>query len=129
MRSAMYHMCGGVRDVLQFDACSLLRPQALPCNARSLCVQWQAACPTYFSLQADQAQALDVLRDFACSQRSLRQLQAVKGADVIYTDVWASMGQKEEAEARKKKFAGFQVGLVHRATCPSCVVANAIVAG
>ena len=39
------------------------------------------------------------------------------------------MGQKEEAEARKKKFAGFQVGLVYRATCPSCVVANAIVAG
>eukprot|EP00891_Asterochloris_glomerata_P000890 jgi/Astpho2/890/e_gw1.00016.159.1_t len=35
--------------------------------------------------------------------------EAVKGADVIYTDVWASMGQKEEAEARKKKFAGFQV--------------------
>ncbi len=35
--------------------------------------------------------------------------QAVKGADVVYTDVWASMGQKEEAELRKKKFQGFQV--------------------
>ena len=34
---------------------------------------------------------------------------AVKGADVIYTDVWASMGQKEEAEQRKKDFANFQV--------------------
>ncbi len=33
----------------------------------------------------------------------------VSGADVIYTDVWASMGQKEEAEAREKIFADFQV--------------------
>ena len=35
--------------------------------------------------------------------------EAVKDADVIYTDVWASMGQKEEAEKRRKDFAGFQV--------------------
>ena len=34
---------------------------------------------------------------------------AVKNADVIYTDVWASMGQKEEAEKRRKDFSGFQV--------------------
>jgi ornithine carbamoyltransferase len=34
---------------------------------------------------------------------------AVKNADVVYTDVWASMGQKDEAEARKARFAGFQV--------------------
>ena len=34
---------------------------------------------------------------------------AVDGADVIYTDVWASMGQKEEAEEREKIFADYQV--------------------
>jgi len=36
-------------------------------------------------------------------------IAAVKNADIIYTDVWASMGQEKEAEERKKKFLGFQV--------------------
>jgi ornithine carbamoyltransferase len=34
---------------------------------------------------------------------------AVSGADVIYTDVWASMGQEAEAAAREKIFAPYQV--------------------
>lgn len=32
---------------------------------------------------------------------------AAEGADVMYTDVWASMGQEGEAELRKQKFKGF----------------------
>jgi len=35
--------------------------------------------------------------------------RAVKGADVVYTDVWASMGQEAEQEARAKVFEGYQV--------------------
>ena len=35
--------------------------------------------------------------------------EGVRGSDVIYADVWASMGQKEEAELRKKIFEPFQV--------------------
>ena len=34
---------------------------------------------------------------------------AVKGADAIYTDVWASMGQEDEADARARVFAPYQV--------------------
>ena len=36
-------------------------------------------------------------------------VKAVTNADIVYTDVWASMGQEEEAAERKKKFAKYQV--------------------
>ncbi|OEF97816.1 ornithine carbamoyltransferase [Desulfuribacillus alkaliarsenatis] len=36
-------------------------------------------------------------------------VEAVKDADVIYTDVWASMGQEAEQDERVQKFTGFQV--------------------
>ncbi len=35
--------------------------------------------------------------------------EAVAGADALYTDVWASMGQEDEAAARREAFAGFTV--------------------
>ena len=35
--------------------------------------------------------------------------EAAYQADVLYTDVWVSMGQEEEKETRKKAFAGFQI--------------------
>ncbi len=48
--------------------------------------------------------------DFVCTSDIKA---AVAGADVVYTDVWASMGQEAEAEERKKIFAGFQVNEEH----------------
>ncbi len=35
--------------------------------------------------------------------------EAAKGADIIYTDVWASMGQEAEVEKRRLAFSGYQV--------------------
>lgn len=42
---------------------------------------------------------------------------AVADSDVVYTDVWASMGQEAEAEERKKIFAGFQVNEEFMSLC------------
>lgn len=36
-------------------------------------------------------------------------LEAADGADVLYTDVWASMGQESEREERMKVFSGYQI--------------------
>jgi len=35
--------------------------------------------------------------------------EAARGADVVYTDVWTSMGQEAEAESRRQAFSGYQV--------------------
>ncbi len=52
---------------------------------------------------------------------------AVAGADVIYTDVWTSMGQEAERQQREQDFAGFQVNaaLVARAR-PDAVVLHCL---
>lgn len=44
-------------------------------------------------------------------------MEAARGADVLYTDVWVSMGQEEEEAERRRRFAGFCIDrrLVDRA--------------
>ncbi len=51
-------------------------------------------------------------------------LGAAQGASVLYTDVWASMGQEAEAEARRQHFKDFQINeqLMERATDDAIVL-------
>ena len=44
--------------------------------------------------------------------------EAVAGADIVYTDVWVSMGQDDEAEARAGAFAAYRVDEALMARCP-----------
>ena len=54
--------------------------------------------------------------------------EAVKGADVIYTDVWASMGQEDEAEERRRIFRPYQVNqeLVEASGNPNVLVMHCL---
>ena len=49
-------------------------------------------------------------------------IEAVRDADVIYTDVWASMGKEGESTARKRAFASFQVNRKLLAGAPKDVI-------
>ena len=52
---------------------------------------------------------------------------AARGADVLYTDVWTSMGQEEEAERRRKVFAKFQVNAkLLEAAAPDALVMHCL---
>ena len=52
---------------------------------------------------------------------------AVVDADVVVTDVWASMGQEDEREARKKAFAGYCVDAdLMKLTHPGCMVQHCL---
>lgn len=53
--------------------------------------------------------------------------EAVSGADILYTDIWASMGQEAEAEKRRHDFSGFQINeeLIQLAK-PDCLVMHCL---
>lgn len=54
-------------------------------------------------------------------------VEAAKNADVLYTDVWASMGQEDEAAIRRKAFAGYQINdEVMAVTNPECMVLHCL---
>ena len=48
-------------------------------------------------------------------------LQAVAGADAVYTDVWTSMGQEKESKKRLADFQGFQVTPEMMAVAPDAI--------
>ena len=72
--------------------------------ARQFGFKLNIACPEGFdpdqNLLAELGDAVEIIRDIQ---------QAAEGADLISTDVWASMGQEDEQALRVAAFSGFQV--------------------
>ena len=64
------------------------------------------ACPNGYLPDAEIMKWASENGKFTCTESVL---EASKNADVLYTDVWASMGQESEAEERKKIFKGYQI--------------------
>ncbi len=64
------------------------------------------ACPDEYQPDAELMKWASENGEFCCTSDIAA---AVKDADVLYTDVWASMGQEGEAEERKKIFKNFQI--------------------
>jgi ornithine carbamoyltransferase len=48
--------------------------------------------------------------------------EAVRGADFVYTDTWTSMGQEDEAAARRRIFAEYQVNDQLLSTAPNALI-------
>ena len=74
-------------------------------------MHFRIASPEGYELPDDvAARAEEAARSAGGSVERLHEPEkAVAGADVVYTDVWASMGQEREAAERKEYFAGYRV--------------------
>ena len=96
----------GVRVAYVGDGNNVLHSLAAICNRLGMSIV--AATPEGYEpdpAEAERAGGIELVRD---------PREAARGADVLYTDVWTSMGQEEEREARLRAFEGYQIdrGLV-----------------
>ena len=64
------------------------------------------ACPKGYTPDAEIMKWAEASGRFSCTDDVL---EAAKDADVLYTDVWASMGQEDEAAMRREIFKGYQI--------------------
>lgn len=74
-------------------------------------INFRLASPPGYDVSAE---VLNQAKGFAALSGSRLQLtrsphEAAENADVVYTDVWTSMGQETEAEKRRLAFSGYQV--------------------
>ncbi|MBZ5874749.1 ornithine carbamoyltransferase [Chromohalobacter israelensis] len=113
-----YHPCQLLADVMTWTECrgSVKGKTAVWIgDGNNMCHSWinaarqfdfqlRVCCPPGYEPNADIVAAagerVEILHD---------PQQAVQGADLVTTDVWASMGQEEEQARRERDFAGFQV--------------------
>ena len=76
---------------------------SLLCICHKMGLKINAACPKGYE------PSKDILKEASSAAIFNSPSDAVKGADVIYTDVWISMGQEKEYKRRLKAFKKYQV--------------------
>ena len=86
---------------------------SLALGAAKVGVHFVAACPEGYQPQPE---VMELAREDGKETGAVIEVvtdpaEAVEGADAVYTDVWASMGQEKEHKARLKAFEGFQVDM------------------
>lgn len=69
-------------------------------------MEFSIACPKGYEPDSELCNWAKANGKFTCTDNIL---EAAADADVLYTDVWASMGQEDEAEKRKKIFNSYQI--------------------
>lgn len=75
-------------------------------GAITMGMECAVACPDGYKPDVQIMKWANENGKFTCSSDIL---ECAKGADVLYTDVWASMGQEEEKSEREKIFKGYQI--------------------
>jgi len=117
----VYHPCQGLADFLtimekkrSFDGLTLTFigdgnnvAHSLINGCAKVGMAFRIACPKGFEPNAaivERARALGASVEIFHDPR-----EAAAGADVLYTDVWVSMGQEEEASSKQNAFDGFTV--------------------
>jgi len=115
-----YHPCQILADIFTFiEQQGPIRGKTVAWigDSNNVCNTWvQAARIFDFNLHVATPAGYELQSEGKDSEPSahLRRfadpLEAVRGVDLVTTDVWTSMGFEEEAEERKEKFAAYQVG-------------------
>jgi len=92
-------------------------------------MHFSIACPRGYELNPKVlAEAQAAARETgSCIETTTDPYQAVIQADVLYTDVWASMGQEAEHAKRVKAFQGYQIdGKLLKAAAPEAIVMHCL---
>ena len=85
----------------------------------------RVACPRGYEPRADVVELAAIDRSATGATLSFLEnpQEAAAAADILYTDVWTSMGQEVEAQARREAFAGYRIdALLLRLAKPDAIV-------
>jgi ornithine carbamoyltransferase len=129
----LYHPCQALTDLFTLqelhgslqgkslafvgDANNVARSLAIACGY--LGVHFVLACPSKYQFSMKFLQTLEEKFDDLQLTVTTDPFDAVRRADGIYTDVWASMGQEDEISERRTAFAEYQVNRKLMAAAPA----------